>query len=162
MNSLYLQYKKTRGSRKDGQKLDVVCVIDQDHQRSAIVVDHFRKFKGIQSVENPRHLGCNIGNKETLLINSGKKKRKLQFELEKRESKKLKNYQKLLECMNKSPQCNQPAKPEQCKSQVEEMLLLLKAGNWSSIFQNTGAMQQIVLLTKLDLKVVKLRINMIQ
>ena len=43
--------------------------------------------------------------------------------------------------MNKSPQYNQPAKPEQCKSQVEEMLLLLKAGNWSSVFQNTGAMQ---------------------
>lgn len=43
--------------------------------------------------------------------------------------------------MNKRPQYNQPAKPEQCKSQVEEMLLLLKAGNWSSISQNAGAMQ---------------------
>ena len=43
--------------------------------------------------------------------------------------------------MNKRSQYNQPAKPEQCKSQVEEMLLLLKAGNWSSISQNTGAMQ---------------------
>ena len=50
--SLWIVYtcsiKRLEGVEKMGRRwMDVVCVIDQDHQRSAIVVDHFRKFKGI-------------------------------------------------------------------------------------------------------------------
>ena len=68
---------------------------------------------------------------------------------------------KLLKQRNKSPQYHQQAEPEQCKSKVEKMYLS-KFGNWPSISENIGAMQQIIPLKKLYLKVVKLRSNMKQ
>ena len=33
--------------RKDGKKVNVLYIIDQNHQRSVNVVDHFKNFKGI-------------------------------------------------------------------------------------------------------------------
>ena len=41
--------------------------------------------------------------------------------------------------MNKSPQYNQQAEPEQCKSDVGEMFLT-KFGNWPSLSENVDAM----------------------
>ena len=49
MNGLYLQYEELVESaiRKDGKKLNVLYIVDQNHQRSGIVVDHSRNFKDI-------------------------------------------------------------------------------------------------------------------
>ena len=49
MNGLYLQYEELVESaiRKDGKKLNVLYIVDQNHQRSVIVVDHSRNFKDI-------------------------------------------------------------------------------------------------------------------
>ena len=33
--------------RKDGKKVNVLYIVDQNHQRSMILVDHFRNFKSI-------------------------------------------------------------------------------------------------------------------
>ena len=33
--------------QKDGKKVNVLYIVDQNHQRSVIVVDHSRNFKGI-------------------------------------------------------------------------------------------------------------------
>ena len=77
--------------------MDVLCIIDWDHQRS--VVDYSRKFKGRQSIENPWLVGCNIENEGTLIANSEKKENKLWNFLnllEKRETKKFQRFCKLL------------------------------------------------------------------
>ena len=31
-------------------KMNVLCIVDQNDERSVIVLDHFRKFKGIQLI----------------------------------------------------------------------------------------------------------------
>ena len=49
--------------------------------------------------------------------------------------------------MKKTRQYNQQEEPEQCKSELEGMYLS-KPGNWISISENTGAMQQIIPLKK--------------
>ena len=73
----------------------------------------------------------------------GKRRIKLLFELEKKESKKLKSCQKLVEYMHKSPRYNQQTEPERCKSEIEVYMSLPKPGNLPFISKNTGAMQQI-------------------
>ena len=35
---------------KDGKKVNVLDIVDRNHQRSVIVVDHSRNFKGIYSM----------------------------------------------------------------------------------------------------------------
>ena len=48
MNGLYLQYEKLwKVPTKDGKKANVLCIIDQNHERFVVVLDHFRNFKGI-------------------------------------------------------------------------------------------------------------------
>ena len=48
MNGLYLQYEKLwMESTKDGKKVNVACIVDRNHERSVVVLDHFRNFKGI-------------------------------------------------------------------------------------------------------------------
>ena len=50
MNGLYLQYQELWMEsiiRKDEKKVNVLYIVDQNHQRSVIVVDHSRDFKGI-------------------------------------------------------------------------------------------------------------------
>ena len=50
MNGLYLQYEelwKVAAIRKDGNKVNVIYIVDRHHQRSVIVADHSRNFKGI-------------------------------------------------------------------------------------------------------------------
>ena len=46
--------------------MNVLCINGQDHQRSMIVVDHSRKFKDIQSMENPPLMRYNIENQKIL------------------------------------------------------------------------------------------------
>ena len=33
---------------KDGKKVNVLCIVDRNHERSVVVIDHFRSFKSIQ------------------------------------------------------------------------------------------------------------------
>ena len=48
MNALYLQQMKNSGKNtKDGRKVNVLCIVDRNHQRSMVVVDHSRNFKGV-------------------------------------------------------------------------------------------------------------------
>ena len=73
-----LTIRKALESTKDGKKVNVLCIVDQNHERSVVVLDHFRNFKGIQlTVE------YNIENVEGIIIQrkgnycSKLKKRKL-------------------------------------------------------------------------------------
>ena len=34
-------------SKKDGKKVNVLCIVDQNHERYVVVLDHFRNFKDI-------------------------------------------------------------------------------------------------------------------
>ena len=45
MNGLYLQYEELWKVRYE--KINVLYIVDRNHQRSVIVVDHSRNFKGI-------------------------------------------------------------------------------------------------------------------
>ena len=48
MNGLYLQYENLwKEPTKDGKKVNVLCIVDQNHERTVVVLDHFRNFKGI-------------------------------------------------------------------------------------------------------------------
>ena len=38
---------KVMESTKDGKKVNALCVVGQNHERSVVVLDHFRNFKGI-------------------------------------------------------------------------------------------------------------------
>ena len=47
MNLRFILAMKSSGKyTKDGRKVNVLCIIDQNHQRSMVVVDHSRNFKG--------------------------------------------------------------------------------------------------------------------
>ena len=64
----------------DGKKVKVLCIVDQNHERSVAVLDHFRNFTGIDFVDSGvQHRKCG-GNTQ-----SGK--RKLLFEIKKGKSK---------------------------------------------------------------------------
>ena len=48
---------KALESTKDGKKVNILCIIDQNHERPVVVLDHFRNFNDIQmmaeySIEN--------------------------------------------------------------------------------------------------------------
>ena len=44
----YLQYEKLwLESKKDGKKVNVLCIVDRNDERSVVQLDHFRNFKGI-------------------------------------------------------------------------------------------------------------------
>ena len=54
---------KALESTKDGKKVNLLCTVDWNHERSVVVLDYFRDFKGIYlKVEN------NIENEEGILI----------------------------------------------------------------------------------------------
>ena len=63
----------------DGKKVKVLCIVDQNHERSVAVLDHFRNFKGIWLI-----VEYNIENEEEMRI---PRKRKLLFEIKKRKVK---------------------------------------------------------------------------
>ena len=64
MNSLdYTCNTKSSGKYEDRKKVNVLCIVDLNHERFVIVLDHFRNFKGIQLI-----LEYNIENEERILI----------------------------------------------------------------------------------------------
>ena len=65
-------------STKDGKKVNVLCIVDQNHERPVVVLDHFRNFKGIQSI------AVTTSKIEEYL---SVRERKLLFEIEKRNVK---------------------------------------------------------------------------
>ena len=43
-----LQYEKLwKVPTQYGKKMNILCILDRNHERSVFVLDHFRKFKGI-------------------------------------------------------------------------------------------------------------------
>ena len=54
---------KALESRKDGKKVNVLCIVDRNYERSVVVLDHFRNFKGME---------YNIENEEGILIQGEK------------------------------------------------------------------------------------------
>ena len=38
---------KALGSTKGGKKLNVLYIVDRNHERSVVALNHFRNFKGI-------------------------------------------------------------------------------------------------------------------
>ena len=47
MNGLYLQYEELwmeSTIRRDGKKVNVLYIVDRNHQKSVIAVDHFKEF----------------------------------------------------------------------------------------------------------------------
>ena len=47
INGLYLQCERVSRKLKSWVEMNVLCIVDQDHQRSMIAVDHTSKFKAI-------------------------------------------------------------------------------------------------------------------
>ena len=70
-------------STKDGKKVNVLCIVDQNHERPVVVLDHFRNFKGIQLI-----VEYNIENEEGIII-QGKGNYCSNFKKGKLETKKL-------------------------------------------------------------------------
>ena len=73
MTYLYLQCDRARGGRKDGYKMDVLCIVDQDHWGCPIVKDHSSQFKGIQLMANPQLMTYYTEKRATLITNLRKK-----------------------------------------------------------------------------------------
>ena len=47
MNGLYLHYEELwmeSTIRRDGEKVNVLYIVDRNHQKSVIAVDHFKEF----------------------------------------------------------------------------------------------------------------------
>ena len=42
-----LTIRKALESTKDGKKVNVLCIVDRNYERSVAIIDHFRNFKGI-------------------------------------------------------------------------------------------------------------------
>ena len=47
MNLWMLDWRDKMGRWKDGKKVNVLCIVNRDHQRSAVAVDHPRNCKCI-------------------------------------------------------------------------------------------------------------------
>ena len=94
MNGFHMQCESARESWKDGQKVNVPCIADQDYQKIAIAVDHFSKSEDIYWMLNPPLIVYDTENGGTLqelpekLLISRKRKQKLLFEIARKESKK--------------------------------------------------------------------------
>ena len=63
-----------------GKKVNVLCIVDRNHERSVVVLDHFKNFKGIQLL-----VEYNIENEEGILIQG--KVNYLLFDIKKKEIK---------------------------------------------------------------------------
>ena len=87
MNGLYVQYERARGNLKYGWKVNVLCIVDQVHQRSGIVVTILETLKGLSRWQTHALWVTTSKIGQYLLPISGKKKRKLLFELQKKEVK---------------------------------------------------------------------------
>ena len=82
--------------------MNVLCIADQDHQRRAIKVDHPGMFEGIYLLDvKPTSLGLRhqkLSNTSGITRNIKKEEENIvrNRERERKESKKLKRFQKLL------------------------------------------------------------------
>ena len=47
MKGFYLQWERACRSWKGEEKVNILYIVDQIHQRNTFAVDHFSKFKGI-------------------------------------------------------------------------------------------------------------------
>ena len=65
----YSRCDRDQASLQDGYKVDVLCIIDKDHQRCVIAVNHFSKFLGIKSMVSPQLVCYDTENGATLLTN---------------------------------------------------------------------------------------------
>ena len=61
---------KALENTKDGKKVNVLCIVDQNHERSVVVLDHFRNFIGISLIVE--YNIENIENEEGILISREK------------------------------------------------------------------------------------------
>ena len=43
--NLCMVYTCTLEDMKDGKKVNVLCIVDRNDERSVVVLDHFRNFK---------------------------------------------------------------------------------------------------------------------
>ena len=59
--------KSSVGSTKNEKKGDVFCIVDRNHGRSVVVLDHFKYLKGILLL-----VESNIENEEGILTIQGK------------------------------------------------------------------------------------------
>ena len=59
--------KSSGGSTKNEKKGDVFCIVDRNHGRSVVVLDHFKYLKGILLL-----VESNIENEEGILTIQGK------------------------------------------------------------------------------------------
>ena len=62
MNDLTCNMKSS-GKYERWKKVNVLCIVDRNHERSVVVLDHFRNFKGIQLI-----VEYNTENEEGILI----------------------------------------------------------------------------------------------
>ena len=46
-----------------GKKVNVLCIVDRNHERSVVVLDHFRNFKGMSLI-----VEYNIKNEEGIPV----------------------------------------------------------------------------------------------
>ena len=77
--------------------MNVLRIIDQDHQRCVIEVEQSSKFKGTESLTNQGLMGYYTQNRATRTTHFRKRKRKLLLKIEKKESKNQFFFEKLLE-----------------------------------------------------------------
>ena len=64
MNGFNLQYEQLwKVPTKDGKKVNVLGIVDRNHERYVFVLDHFRSFKDIQLI-----VEYNIENEQGILI----------------------------------------------------------------------------------------------
>ena len=54
---------KSYGKYERWEKVNVLCIVDRNHERYVVVLDHFRNFKGIQLI-----VEYNIENDKGILI----------------------------------------------------------------------------------------------
>ena len=59
--------KSSGRSTKNEKKVDVFCIVDRNHERSAVMLDHFKNLKGILLL-----VESNIENEEGILTIQGK------------------------------------------------------------------------------------------
>ena len=76
-----------------GKQVNLLYIIDRDHQRSVVEIDHSSNFKGILDDVKPSAT-YELQHRKWRNTYPGKRRRKLLFKIEKKKSGKLKTCQK--------------------------------------------------------------------
>ena len=95
--------------------VNIICIGDQSHERSVVILDHLRNFTGIQLIVEK-----NIKKEEGKLIQG---QGSYYCSKLKKGKSKTKSCSKLLCQMSKSCQYNQQTEPNQHKSEVRKYVL---------------------------------------